>query len=115
MSGTGSFDLSPLEYHLLLALADGEKHGYALRHAIEEESRGAIDPKAGTLYRVLARLLSAGMIRETDGPVDAGPHPGRPRRYYGLSPRGREALVEEAARMRNAALLAERRLGPIRG
>lgn len=111
MADLNSFDPTPLEYHLLLALADGVKHGYALRDAVAEESRGAIDPGAGTLYRVLARLLSAGLVREADGPSEADPHPGRPRRYYRLTEAGREALAREAARMRAAVLLAERRLG----
>ncbi|MEK9502682.1 PadR family transcriptional regulator [Gaopeijia maritima] len=102
--------LSGLEYHLLLAVARGPLHGYAIRDAVEHDSEGALSPRAGSLYRVIARLTSAGWLRETEGP-DEGPHPGRERRYYGLTPQGREVLRDEAARWRGAVALAERRLG----
>ena len=107
MSDTG---LSPLDYHLLLALAPGETHGYALREAVEEESDGAVRPRAGTLYRAVARLLGLGWVVETEGPRDEAPHPGRSRRYYALSPLGRETLAQESRRLRDAVALAERRL-----
>lgn len=103
--------LSGIEYHVLLATADGALHGYAIRDAVEEESEGAIAPRAGSLYRVVARLVSAGLLRETDAPDFEGPHPGRPRRYYGLTPEGRGTLADEARRLEDAAALALERLG----
>lgn len=110
MSNSHDGGLSPIEYHLLLALADGEQHGYALRDAIADESGGGVDPKAGTLYRVIARMLGHGFVRETQGPGDADVHPGRPRRYYALTEAGRIALADEARRLRATLLLADRRL-----
>jgi len=105
--------ITTLEYHTLLAVADEARHGYAIREAIEAESRGCLTPGAGTLYRLLARLVSRGLLEEvTDATADPGaPHPGLPRKYYSLTPAGREALGEEATRLRAAYLLAERRLG----
>jgi DNA-binding PadR family transcriptional regulator len=103
--------LSPLEYHVLLAVAVGPLHGYAIRDAVEDDSRGAMRPRAGSLYRVIARLMTAGFVAETDEPADAGPHPGRPRRYYALSADGRAALADETRRLKVAASLAEDRLG----
>ena len=102
--------LSPIEYHLLLALASGEMHGYALRDAVESESRGAVVPRAGTLYRVLARMMGEGLVREGTGPNQEVRHPGRARRYYALTALGREALQEETRRLRLTMTLAERRL-----
>lgn len=104
--------LSTLEYHVLLAMAGGALHGYAIRDAVEEESRGTLQPRAGSLYRVLARLLEVGLVDETEPADDPGPHPGRPRRYYALTAAGRAALAEEARRLKMAAALAEDRLSP---
>lgn len=103
--------LSSLEYHVLLALAGGALYGYALKAAIEEESGGALKPRAGSLYRVLARLMTQGFVAEVEPDEPAEPHPGLERRYYGLTKRGRAALEREAVRMRHAAVLAEQRLG----
>jgi DNA-binding PadR family transcriptional regulator len=103
--------LSGIEYHVLLATAEHALHGYAIRDAVEDESGGAIAPRAGSLYRVIARLVSAGLLRETEAPESEGPHPGRPRRYYGLTPEGRRTLAEEARRLDGAAALAFERLG----
>jgi len=103
--------LSSLEYHVLLALANGPLYGYALKEAIVEESGGALTPRAGSLYRVLARLMGWGFVEETAPTSPPEPHPGLERKYYALTRRGRDALREEAARLREAAVLAERRLG----
>ena len=100
---------TPLEYHVLLAVARGPRYGYAIRDAVEEESEGALSPRAGTLYRVIARLLSDGLVRETDAP-DPGSHPGRPRRYYELTAAGRGVLSEETRRLKIVAELARERL-----
>ena len=103
--------MNPLDYHVLLALAEGPLYGYAIRDAVEFESRGALTPRAGTLYRVLARLMGDGLVRETEPKEKAPPHPGRERRYYGLTPTGRTALAEEARRLKRTADLAQERLG----
>lgn len=109
--GNGGHDaLSNLEYHVLLALAGGARYGYALKEAIVEESGGALTPRAGSLYRVLARMMSRGFVEEVERRPDE-PHPGLERRYYALRPRGREALAVETVRLRSAATLAEQRLG----
>lgn len=102
--------ISLLEYHALLALADGALHGYAVAERIADESGGAQRPRAGSLYRVIARLLSEGLLTESDAAGDE-PHPGLARRYYALTPAGRRALAEEASRLKRAAMLAEKRLG----
>lgn len=103
--------LSSLEYHVLLALASGPLYGYALKEAIVEESGGALRPRAGSLYRVLARLMGWGLVEEAAPAKPAEPHPGLERKYYALTRHGWDALRQEAARLREAAVLAERRLG----
>jgi DNA-binding PadR family transcriptional regulator len=110
MPPTPDDGLSALEYHVLLAVADGPMHGYAIRDAVERDARGALTPRAGSLYRVIARLLEAGLVHETDDPDDDGRYPGRARRYYGLSGAGRRVLAEETRRMKLVATLAEDRL-----
>jgi len=107
--------MSSLEYHVLLAMAGGPRYGYAIKSAIEEESRGALTPRAGSLYRVIARLMERDWVEETEPAGEVEPHPGRTRKYYGLTPAGRRALAEEAARLHEAASLAEERLGAAGG
>jgi len=102
--------LSTLDYHVLLAMADGPRYGYGIKDAVEAESDGTLTPRAGTLYRVLARLMAEKLVREARPAEPAEPHPGRARRYYGLTARGREALAAEARRLKGAAALAEGRL-----
>ncbi|MDT8367869.1 MAG: PadR family transcriptional regulator [Longimicrobiales bacterium] len=109
MSGSDGGAVSLLEYHVLLALAGAPLYGYAITEAVECESRGAIVPRAGTLYRVLARLVSRGFIREKDHGEES--HPGRARRWYALTPAGRHALSEESQRLGAVAELALQRLG----
>lgn len=107
--------MNPLEYHLLLALAEGPRHGYAIKDAITAESGGTVSPRAGTLYRLLARLMGMGFVGETRPSEEPGPHPGLARRYYELTAAGRRALAAEAQRLQHAAALAEKRLGLAEG
>lgn len=101
---------SLLEYHVLLALASGPLHGYAVAERIAAESTGGLTPRAGSLYRVIARLISSGLVAESDGDADVL-HPGLARRYYALTGRGHKALAEETRRLKQALAVAEKRLG----
>ncbi|HUR06455.1 MAG TPA: PadR family transcriptional regulator [Nonomuraea sp.] len=102
--------MSSLEYHVLLALARGPLHGYAVKQRVVHESDGSLTPQPGSLYRVIARLMTAGLVVETDPKDPVAPHPGLSRRYYALTAAGRGMLGVEARRLRGAAALAERRL-----
>lgn len=106
--------VSPLEYHVLLALAAGPQYGYAIKEAVEVESGGTLSPPAGSLYRVIARFAEQGWVEETE-PREVAPHPGRARRYYRLTADGHAVLAEEARRLREVAALAQRRLKAAEG
>jgi DNA-binding PadR family transcriptional regulator len=88
--------LSPAVFAVLLALADGEKHGYA----IMQEARAHTPMGPGTLYGTLDRMLESGLVRETGLSED-----GR-RRYYELTAAGKRSLAVEMARMQHAVKLA---------
>jgi DNA-binding PadR family transcriptional regulator len=107
--------MSSLEYHVLLALASGPLYGYAIRDAVVAESAGTLAPRAGSLYRVLARLMSGGLVKEVDPVGELPPHPGLARRYYALTPAARGALLAESRRLKRAAAMAEKRLGVVPG
>lgn len=112
MANLSPITLSALEFHVLLALADGPLYGYALQRAVVAESHGNVAPRAGSLYRVLARLMTWGYARETKARASADePHPGLDRKYYALTAAGSKAVRQEARRLRRAADLAKRRLG----
>ena len=103
-----------LEYYVLLALSSGPRHGYAIKDAVAADSGGAEMPRAGNLYRVIARLITAGWVRESQ-PADAPAHPGVARRYYALTAAGKRALAEQAVRLKGAATTAEKRLRNVQG
>ncbi|HEY9225990.1 MAG TPA: PadR family transcriptional regulator [Gemmatimonadaceae bacterium] len=107
--------LSTFEYHVLLALASGPLHGYAIKDAVADESSGTLVPRAGSMYRLIARLMTAGLVTETEPAGEEEPHPGLARKYYGLTAKGRAALAAEANRLKRTAAVAERRLGVARG
>jgi DNA-binding PadR family transcriptional regulator len=98
-----------LDYHVLLALSAGPLHGYAIKDAVAQDSAGTQAPLAGTLYRIIARLITSGWVREVS-PADGPAHPGHARRYYSLTPAGRRVLAEQARVLKDAAAQAERRL-----
>ncbi|MEQ8329250.1 MAG: PadR family transcriptional regulator [Longimicrobiales bacterium] len=89
--------LTPVVFEILLALSDGERHGYALMQAVEERTGGAVRLHAGTLYRALARLVEAGCLDEVDPP--AAEEADERRRYYALTSLGRRIGAAEARRL----------------
>jgi DNA-binding PadR family transcriptional regulator len=93
--------LTPAMFHIMLALADGEKHGYAILKEVARRTDGKVQLSAGTLYGNLARLEGSGMILESDRRPEVGLDDER-RRYYGLTEFGREVAVAEAHRMEEA-------------
>ena len=82
--------LRPVELHILLALADGDLHGYAIRQEALARSGGEVDLEAGTLYRALRRLLEAGLVAEKRPAASAAPAEDERRRTYRLTDLGRK-------------------------
>jgi DNA-binding PadR family transcriptional regulator len=111
MSPSPQPEFSRLDFHVMLAMASGPLYGYALAEAIAAESGGTLEPRAGSLYRVLGRLMASGLVREAEPGDDVPPHPGLARKYYSLTRRGRAALSAEARLLKRAAIIAEKRLG----
>jgi DNA-binding PadR family transcriptional regulator len=89
--------MKPAAVHILLALAETDRHGYAIMQAVREQSAGAVPLRTGSFYRHLAALIDAGLVSETSArPADADPRRGA---YYRLTPRGRAALEAERRRL----------------
>lgn len=89
--------LSPLTMAILLALADEDRHGYALMKEIGRQSEGSLSPGTGSLYAALDRLMDDGLIVES--PDRPGPSEDQRRKYYRITEAGREMVRAEAARM----------------
>ena len=90
--------LPAAQLHILVALADGEKHGYAVMREIEELTDGEVTMGPGTLYGAIKRMLSAGLVEETEERPDPQIDDER-RRYYRLSGLGARVLSAETQRM----------------
>ena len=89
--------LKPVELHILLALADGDLHGYGLTLAVDERSDGVIRLAPGNLYQVLKRLLADGLVAEA--PPPATDDDSR-RRLYRLTALGGRVAAAELERLR---------------
>ena len=98
--------LTPAAFQILLALAGGERHGYDILLAIARESGGALRLGPTTLYRTIRTLLKDGLIEEADERPDPALDDQR-RRYYRLTPAGREAARAETERLRRLVAVAE--------
>jgi DNA-binding PadR family transcriptional regulator len=88
-------ELTPAAFQVLVALAAGAAHGYAVMRFVERLTDDAVQLPAGTLYRTLARLVADGLVAETAEADPGAPHDAR-RRYYRLTPLGRRRAREEA-------------------
>jgi DNA-binding PadR family transcriptional regulator len=101
--------MAPAVFQILIALADRPLHGYGIMLDIAERSDGKVKLSPGTLYGSIKQMLEDGLIEEVAGksPVDD-----ERRRYYRLTPEGRESARQEMARM--SALLGHARLTSLR-
>ena len=90
--------LTPAVFHILVALADGEAHGYAIMQTVVEKSLGTVRMGAGTLYGAISRLLEEGLVEESEERPDPKIDDAR-RRYYRLTDFGARVLAAETKRM----------------
>jgi DNA-binding PadR family transcriptional regulator len=86
------------EFQILLALADEERHGYAIMREVTARTNGQVQLGPGTLYGSIKRMVNAGLIAESDDRPDADLDDER-RRYYRITPVGRQVAIAEARRM----------------
>ena len=100
--------LTPVAFEILLALAEGEQHGYSVMLDVERRTEGAIALHAGTLYRTLSRLLESGLIEELDERPDPENDDER-RRYYRITTLGDAVAREEAKRLERQVSVARAR------
>jgi DNA-binding PadR family transcriptional regulator len=103
--------LTPAVFHILLALADDERHGYSIMQFVAEATDGSIKLGPGTLYGTIKRLLAAKMIEEAGERPDPKLDDPR-RRYYRLVPLGRRVLQAEVSRY-SSILKAARACGVV--
>jgi DNA-binding PadR family transcriptional regulator len=95
-------------FNILLALADGEKHGYGIMQEIEANTGGRLRLGPGTLYGSIKRMLEDGWIEESDERPDPA-HDDERRRYYRLTEFGQRVAAAEATRMEELVRLAHNR------
>jgi DNA-binding PadR family transcriptional regulator len=100
--------LTPAVFHILLALTEGERHGYAIMQEVAESTNRQINMGPGTLYGTIKRLLEAGLIEESDRRPDAEEDDER-RRYYCLTGLGQRVVEAEASRYNELAKLVRRK------
>lgn len=101
-----SFSLSRDTFHILVALADGDRHGYSIMQEVTDRTEGAVRLSPSTLYSAIKRLLQEGLIEELAERPDPE-HDDERRRYYRLTKAGRRAAAEEAKHLEK--LLADAR------
>jgi DNA-binding PadR family transcriptional regulator len=103
--------MKPIPLHILLALADGESHGYAVMQAIRTQTNGSLAVQTASFYRHLGTLIDEGWVAEAPGRREGDD----PRRgtYYRITPRGRQALADEKQRLTDlVAQMKKVRLSP---
>ncbi len=105
MPQSDSSPLSPAIFHILLCLAEGERHGYAIKREIVQRTGGKLKLGPGVLYGSINKLLDQGLIEESNQRPDAHLDDER-RRYYRLTALGRKVAQAETSRMRELVDLA---------
>jgi len=103
--------LTPAIAHILLALADEDRHGYAIMREVERITDGAVRMGPGTLYGTIKRMIAGELLEEADQRPEPDEDDER-RRYYRATPLGRRVLEAETARM--AALVGAARAKRVR-
>ncbi len=97
--------LQPAVFHILMAVADDDRHGYAIIQDVAERTGGAVKLSPGTLYRSIQRMLEDGLLVEIDERPDPEEDDER-RRYYRITPFGRAVARAEAQRLTDLVKLA---------
>jgi len=97
--------LTPAVFHILLALSEGERHGYAIMQEVAADTNGSLQLGPGTLYGCLKRMLSARLVEESDERPDPALDDER-RRYYRITDLGARALRAEGERLASAVSAA---------
>ena len=101
---TALLPLPPATFHILLALATGDRHGYGIIQDVEARTGGALRLSPGTLFRSIQRLLEQGLIVEPKRPADPSDDPRR--RYYRITPFGTTVARAETRRFTHLVRLA---------
>lgn len=101
--------LTPPVFHILLALADEERHGYGIMQDVARQTDNALQLGPGTLYGCLKRMLTAGLVEESDERPDLALDDER-RRYYRMTPLGKRVVRAEAQRLASAVMAAKTKL-----
>src|SRR5881275_2701598 len=101
--------LTPPVFHILLALADEERHGYGIMQDVARQTDGALQLGPGTLYGCLKRMLAAGLVEESGERRDLALDDER-RRYYSMTALGKRMVRAEAQRLAGAVTIAMARL-----
>ena len=101
--------LTPPVFHILLAMAEEERHGYGIMQDVARQTSGALQLGPGTLYGCLKRMLAAGLVEESDERRDPALDDER-RRYYRMTTLGRRVVRAEAQRLAGAVSVAMSRL-----
>ena len=102
---TALLPLTPAVFNILLALVDGEKHGYAIMSEVEANTQGEVKMGPGTLYGSIKRMIEGGLIVETDERPDPNLDDQR-RRYYRLTGLGTRVIKAEAERLARQVAVA---------
>ena len=100
--------LSSATFHILLALADQDRHGYAIIQDVAQRTNGDLKLSAGTLYRSIQRMLEQGLLAETRERPDPDEDDER-RRYYRITPLGTAVARAEARRLADLIRMARAR------
>lgn len=103
---TSRLPLTPAVFHILLALADEARHGYGIMQDVEYRTAGQVRLGPGTLYGSLQRMMADRLIEESDERPDPKVDDQR-RRYYRLTPLGRQVVEAEAARLQQLVKIAK--------
>ena len=101
--------LTPPVFHILLALADEERHGYGIMQDVARQTDDALQLGPGTLYGCLKRMLAAGLVEESDERPDPALDDER-RRYYRMTALGKRVVRAEAQRLSSAVMAARIKL-----
>jgi len=105
--------LTAAVFHILLALSESDKHGYAVIVDVRDRTAGEVRLGTGTLYTAIKRLLERGLIEDTDAPADEADEREERRRYYTLTELGLAVVQAEAERLeRLVGIARERELLP---